>query len=540
MLKVLLITSSHDYTGQSNVGDRVILAGVRNLLAGAFGPYAYQETGRWAEFPRPADDYDLVVYAGMPQYGARHAPTVVEQRFQNYIDSAQRAQFINIGGGSPAGIDVDIEGAAGRMATSGIGQFYRDQKKIALRTTRDALGKLFFDKIETPAELRPCPSFFCSLHVKPAEKVRNSIAFLSDDTFVTNRIRGDMGEHLSRLIERLPGYDLCAHSKGDLVQLGRKGLQHLYFRSELDAIDYYSTVGRLASLRIHAGVPAWTLGADVVVGAFDGRARMFADVGMPLPVLDMVVNDFTALADAVENPATHTPHAERMRLIEGAYVDFATRLRQALPDKVGTGEPITEPPEGFSVYPLEGRIERREGSDVYWPPKLERQPQFVPETPAGVRGVVVIPDGAVAAQGAYKETVLPLKHRGSEFKGTSGQPEGDVLVVPLGKRGALARAPQLRLPFGRYRAKVVAEVEADAAIRGTVQLVLLGKTAHSPYGEVTQTLSALPAGKTPVQLVLEFENTFPSAALILDLILRGDAAPKARLRIQELKVESAG
>ena len=541
MLKVLFITASKDASGRTNVGDRVILAGARNLVAGAFGAYAYREIGRWGEFPDAADDYDLVVYAGMPQYGGRSGPTAVEQRFQAYLDSARKASFINIGGGTPTGIDLDVEGSSTRMAASGIGDFYRAQSGIKLRTTRDLVGKRFFDRIDSPCDLRPCPSFFSTMHVATPEKTRNAIAFLSDDSFVTSRVRGSMHEHLRRLIDRLPGYELAAHSKGDLAQLGRFGLEHVYFRSELDAIDYYGTVGRLASLRIHAGVPCWTLGGDVVVGAFDGRARMFADVGMPLPVIDLVANDFTVLADLVEDPATHTPMATRRRLIDEAYTSFVVRLRGACPDLAARAETTVEAVPGFSVYPFEGRVEPLPGAEGFLPPRLPRPPRFVPESDPSDRGCVVIPAGTVAVHGHEKPVELPVVHDGAEFTAATGQKIGRKLELSLAaKKGALARGPQIRLPFGTYRVGVELELASrdGAPIKKPFQLVLIAKTSHAPYGESTTAFPSLDGGVVSAEIGMTFENTFPSAALVLDVVLRGNTVP-VDARIVRLTIDTA-
>jgi hypothetical protein len=540
MIKVLFITAAKDATGRTNVGDRVILAGARNLIAGAFGAYAFKEIGRWNKVELDPEEFDLIVYAGMPQYGSRRAPTEVELRFDALLKNSRNATVINIGGGTPAALDLDVEATSERMAQSGIGDFYRTQSKLALRSTRDLAGKRFFDKIGMPCDLRPCPSFFSTLHLQPAAKERNAIAFLSDDTFVTSRIRGSMSDHLRRLMTRLPGYELTSHSRGDLAMLGQFGEPHVYFRTELDAIEYYNTVGNLASLRIHAGVPAWTLGANVVVGAFDGRIHMFNDTGMPIPWIDMVNNDFTALADTLASPTVHLPFEQRRQLIDAAYISFIDRLHQTCPALVDKASVTATPLEGYALYPEEGFVTQHPGGSAFLPPRPDRFPRYTGEDEPGERGVVAIARGAIAEHGHVERISLPLRIQGANFQADSGKIADTQLMLPLNvKKGALARGPQIRLPFGRYKAFFDLKIVAPQGIDKNFRIVALAKTNHCTYGETSATVKKSKADSSgPLGLTLEFENSFPSAAIIFDVILR-DSIVDASLSIDELRIEAA-
>jgi hypothetical protein len=538
MLKVLFITAAKDSSGRTNVGDRVILAGARNLIAGAFGAYAYREIGRWNKVEQDPEEFDLIVYAGMPQYGSRRSPTDVELRFDALLNASRKATVINIGGGTPSALDLDVEATAERMAHSGIGEFYRTQTKLAFRTTRDLVGKRFFDKIGVACELRPCPSFFSTLHLQPALKQRDAIAFISDDTFVTARVKGSMSEHLKRLMGRLPGYELTSHSRGDLAMLGQFGEPHVYFRTELDAIDYYATVGNLASLRIHAGVPAWTLGANVVVGAFDGRIHMFNDTGMPIPWIDMVTHDFEKLADALADSTLHLPFERRKALIDAAYLSFVERLRVACPTLVERASTSATPVAGLALYPEEGFVTPHPSGRAFLPPRPERLPRFVSEDEVGERGIVRIPRGAVAEHGHVEPFSLPINFPGEKFQADHGKAEGGQLLVPLNvKKGVLARGPQFRLPFGRYKANVSITITASEGIDAAFKLALLAKTNHCSYGEtVTAVKKSKSDNSIPLTLVLEFENSYPSANVIFEVILR-QSLVNATLSIDEMKIE---
>jgi hypothetical protein len=451
MLKVLFITSSVSPNGRENVGDRVILAGTRNLIAAAFGHYVYQEQGRWSRFAGNPDDFDLIVYAGMPQYGSRSGPSKEEEYFDELIERSRRPVFMNIGGGAihPIGVNEHVESI--KMAGSGISKYYTRQKKVVYRTARDLTTKLFFDRLGVACELRCCPSYFATSTIARGTGKRGAIAALSNSTFVTNRFRGDLGTVMSRLRSRHPRYELVSHSGSDLGLIADLNLPHVYFRNEMALLSYYSNVTSLFALRIHAAVPAWTFGANVVGAGFDNRVGMFDDVGMPVPWVNMITETQDSAIDALEtlleDDRCHTPLARRRELISAELRRMSGEVRAAAPGLIDRASAVPVALDGWKAHPPVGSVQQNGDTGF----NLIPVPLVIPEGPeeAGT-DIVRVPAGQ-RAPAASPPLSFPLAILGRKFSTRVGKVTGGKITGHLkSAKGAFAYGNSVYLPSGRY------------------------------------------------------------------------------------------
>jgi hypothetical protein len=438
MLKVLFITSSVSPNGRENVGDR-------------FGHYIYQEQGRWSRFEGNPDDFDLIVYAGMPQYGARASSNKEEDYFEDLIGRSKRPVFMNIGGGAihPIGVNEYVESS--KMAASGAAKYYIRQKKVVYRTARDLTTKLFFDRIGVPCELRPCPSYFATATIARGTGKRGAISALSNSTFITNRFRGDMGTVMSRLRDRHPSFDLVSHSGSDLGLLSDNNLPHIYFRNEMALLSYYSNVTNLFALRIHAAIPAWTFGAKVVGAGFDNRVGMFDDVGMPVPWVNMVTETQDSAIDALEtlldDDRCHTPPERRRELLDTALRKMSAEVRAAAPGLLDRASAVPVALDGWKAHPPVGSV-LQNGSDGF---KLVPVPLVIPEGPEAAGADIVRVPAGERAPAAAPPVAFPLAILGRKFSTRVGTVTAGKIAGPLkSAKGAFAYGNSVYLPSGRY------------------------------------------------------------------------------------------
>jgi hypothetical protein len=474
MLKVLFLTSSVSPNGRENVGDRVILAGTRNLIAAAFGHYVYKEQGRWSLFDGDPEEFDLIVYAGMPQYGARSAPSKEEGYFDQLIARSRRPVFMNIGGGAihPIGINPNVESI--KMANSAIAKYYKRQSKVVYRTARDMTTKLFFDRIGVACELRCCPSYFSTATIARGTDKRGAIAALSNTTFVTNRFRGDLGTVMARLRERHPKYDLVSHSGSDLGLLSDLNLPHVYFRNEMALLSYYANVTNLFALRIHAAVPAWTFGAKVVGAGFDNRVGMFDDVGMPVPWVNMITETQDSAIDALEtlleDDRCHLPLARRTELVQAQLKRMSAEVRAAAPGLVDAASSLPVTLDGWKSHPPVGTVVPNGDAGF----DLRPVPLTIAEgTEDAQTDIVRIPAGQRAAA-AVAPLQFPLSILGKKFSTRGGKVTGGKISADLKSlNGALAYGHSVFLPAGEYavRMKLVFRDGTRPGSTGAVHLI---------------------------------------------------------------------
>lgn len=508
MLKVLFITSSASSTGRANVGDRVILAGVRNLIASAFGYYVYQETGRWSRYDGDPDAFDLIVYAGMPQYGVRGAPTSEEKNFQALIDTSKRAVFMNIGGGAIHSLTTRRPMEAARMAFAGGASYYRRQKgRIAYRSVRDRTSQLFFRFLGAPAKLRACPSYYATLGLEPSMSRAGAISVISNQNFVTNSFHGDMQDLVAGLGRMWPDLDLIAHSGTDLGMLADMGVPHLFFRSETALLSYYASIRKLVSMRVHAAIPAWTTGADVVVSGFDNRVGMFDDVGIPIPWVNMVQNSAASVKAQFEHlmndPARHLPLAERRALIETHLKRATAEVRQAAPELVVKASDTPQVLEGWQSHPPAGMLFRQD--DAF---RFHRSVDIRTEGPESSDAEIVrVATGERAASSA-KAIQLPL----TLSPGTFRIREGSTRRTPTaGKEVPFATSGSLFPPAGHL------------AFRCALERAGAGETGHSVRLRVEQDGRIIGDRRTPLlttgktEAVVTFDNPYPAMPLTLRL-----------------------
>lgn len=533
MLRVLFLTSLVSRDGAQNVGDRVILAGARNLIAGAFGHYAYREHGRWDRFPDDPDEFDLIVYAGMPQYANREGPTTEENHLADLLNRARKALFINIGGGTTYRLGQDLEEAAESMAKSGIADYYKRQTGVRYRSSRDKVSKMFFDKIGVPCELRFCPSFFSTKAVEPGEKKTSAVAALNDQTFVTDRYRGSLRDLLRRLHLEFPSWDMISHDGSDLALFADLRAPHIYFRDEMALIGYYAGVDKLISLRIHGAVPAWALGADVVVAGFDGRIEMFDDVGVPVPWVNMIKSPEDRLSEIVNDPSRHLkPLGARLAKIDEQFDRMIGEIRTALPELVARSSDHIDPAAlagGLKTYPPEGQLTnnaRTQGFDL-----VRRALPISIGDEKSDAGCVLIPAGGRAAK-ARQSVVFPLTVPVSKFSSQMAVRAGQAMVSPLaGKSGSFLFGPYLNLPRDSYKV----ELELDFALgEGDEKSGKIEVQVYSPLGRYIRYIYLAEDFASELRrgggsLSLEFMNAYPASSVEFIVRASGFQSPSSGL-----------
>lgn len=167
------------------------------------------------------------------------------------------------------------------------------QKRFAIIITRDLLSCHVASTINPASYHLPCTAFFAKqyAHTPPGAKYYNVVTLRRIDSspWTTTRLAEIAQQHMSDLPVRyichtLRDYDYCRPHLPTLADC------HLVY-DPATLLNIYSHTSRLLSLRLHASIPAISLGAQVCNIALDTRSAALTDLGVPCQTLAHLARD---------------------------------------------------------------------------------------------------------------------------------------------------------------------------------------------------------------------------------------------------------
>lgn len=272
------VVLTDDGTGVGNIGDRLIHAGVCDLLDRV---QAFEKVfiSRGARDISGLGSPDWLVYAGMPQFGSRCRPTGAELLWGRLLTLARDTTTIaNIGGGTGYSLLHNRLSVAADMVRREFNRAFYGGQRHVIFLPRDPLSWHFLDILGQHATLLPCPSLFAPRHpTRPRRRL--GIAVINPDRIFNadeKRIFGNaVAEVLKCLIRANPSALLICQQRSDLAWLRKTESESVLLPKNVEEFDgAVGSVETLVSFRVHATVNAVRHSVRTLCVAVDGRSDL--------------------------------------------------------------------------------------------------------------------------------------------------------------------------------------------------------------------------------------------------------------------------
>lgn len=289
---------------RSNAGAHLLTAGIRWLIRQAVPGARFVTVEMLRDDPAQwsaAMTCDALVLCGNPRFSAGDADAWWEHGIWDRLVAAQLAGIpvIDAWAGACLGLDAgtDLDADAARLeAIPRVRSALAHAGVIRGRITRDALAQRVYERAGLQSELLPCSSWWAhrELDVHAADE---PVDLRPYDAIVLLGMAGHawMPAALRRLQATIEADDasrpclLLATTWSDLLWARGAGLNTTQLVSDpASLLRTYAQCRRVASLRIHASIPAASVGCAVATLGLDTRALACAP-------FRLTVTPFTAL-----------------------------------------------------------------------------------------------------------------------------------------------------------------------------------------------------------------------------------------------------
>jgi hypothetical protein len=280
MTKRAFVLREEPFRGyNSNIGDRLIHAGVDELID-QLGPFDRTYVNR-KQFTLPAPDAtaDLLVYAGMPQFGATNRASMDDQAW-----AMLRHRFpppvpaLNIGCGTGYALHDNRLAVAANMVSETYNQWFYGGQEDVFYIARDPLSWYFLELLGLRVELGLCPSNFAPA---PAPSRRHGVGIslvhpgIKFDQAQKSRLSFDIGELYKGLLSRYPDATVICQEPVDVEWAKSLGIANIVLPETIGAFyEACGSVETLISSRVHATVCATLQGVPTLHLAIDGRSDL--------------------------------------------------------------------------------------------------------------------------------------------------------------------------------------------------------------------------------------------------------------------------
>lgn len=428
---------------RQNVGDRVIYLGVRNILRCAIGPHEAETVNLASDQPIP-DGTDVLVVCGTPQIAAVHQVVDTVRRTAEAAES-QVPVRINLGAGAfyfdAFGPDRAVRDAAfaERVRNAPAAASYARYTGFHLCVTRDMAGTAALRGLGVPAVPLPCPGFFAPLfQPRPLLRwTRPLISVLNGGASFWNRVSGDVHGFYARLHELHPDSLFIAHDEEDCEMLVDFGIPHVAFDDAEGLVEVLAAHERLLSMRVHSALPAWSLGLDVTLLGLDRRALLGEDFGASFRVLPLRdEDDLRRAAAAVAGARPAQDDSTRAAWLARNLDLYIDAIRSTVAAVLGPlpprDDPARPPTPETSMLAEPGR---------YW------------------KRLFYSTDAAFDVETSRLRSHF---HAGADAEAASDE----LAFVTDGEDRTLVFGPYIRLPRGRWRARLRITAEPPPETRG--------------------------------------------------------------------------
>ena len=463
----------------SNIGDLFISNCVMNLFNEEFNlDIDWRDRSIYSR-DGLRDVADLLVYAGMPQFGAREAISEHELLWQSLIDHfGDQTPTFNVGCGTGYSLRGNRLAVAANMIRHKANRTHYDLQRHVLYLPRDPLSWHFLDLLGLDATLALCPSGFNTPQLENAsDEIAINVVPLDNEVFahdLANR-KDDYRTLITALASAHRDARFICHEVQDEEFVRSLGAQHVLIPQTAEELTQaYSGARKVVSFRVHGTVPALLCGRPVLHFAIDGRSDLLT------PYMAGGLWKY----DLLRHDAARNLEVAGDFLNENLFVDV---------DRV----------VAFHRDAALQRIAARFDGHI--------------ASKAAARTVLVNPE-AIATLSPDDEVILT--HRRFHYLGKAYGDHSILLPISKGRAHALY-GPYVLLPHGRYRLMFDCEFLGRADLGSPVNLIFDVADRGKPIGErlMLPLESVLMRSAMPV---MEFENLRENAKLEFRLHIDGE------------------
>lgn len=353
----------------------------------------------------------MLVYAGMPQFGARNRLSDQEKIWRSLLEQfARETPAFNVGGGTGYSIRGNRLVIASDMVRYRTNRdFYTSQQNV-LFLPRDPLSWHFLDMLGLDPTLLLCPSGYNPpVQAEPAYEIAINVMPPDHEVFADDLAdrREDYVDLVRSVVSRYPDALFICHEETDILFIRSLGGAHVVIPgSAPELVEAYSKARKVVSFRVHGTVAALLCRSQVLHFSIDGRSDLLTPyMAGGLWKYDLLRHD----------RAYHTSLLETF-LGEDTVVDVA---------------PIVTGQRDMALDRIEARFGKNPANS----------------SDAPVRTLIVDPDkvGTLARDDEIILTHRRFHHRGEDYGDHS-------LIFAIAKtEGHAVYGPYITVPEGRYR-----------------------------------------------------------------------------------------
>lgn len=283
-MRVGLVTHLYESV-RSNPGCDMITAGIRWLVRQAVPDAVFVVVNMGRDDPQDwaaAHTCDALIVCGNPRFSMSTDGAWWESGIWDRLLVAQQAGIRVIDGwaGATHGHAPEVTFDEMAAAVAGFGrnpQSLEVAKQLHGRVTRDRLMQRIYE--DAGATLLPCSSWWAERELMwaPAERRPTTAVMLGQH---------DMEWSLERVLEHLGDALVVASTWQDYERFREVGVQSTLIPDAASLLRLYSSCERVLAFRIHAAIPAASVGCAVGVVAIDSRAMTCEEFGLPVIGID--------------------------------------------------------------------------------------------------------------------------------------------------------------------------------------------------------------------------------------------------------------
>jgi len=231
------------------------------------------------------DQADVLIFAGNPRYNPSDVRSYWDYDVWDYIKAAHDKGILvaDLFGGSAYQLPlISVSDMANDMLRYSRNQRTLSyQKDVDLITTRDPCAQAIVSTIRPDSALLQCSTFWAASWVKVLARPKryNAVVlrYIKDEPWVIEALR-NVAQVLAK---EKTTYFLC-HA-GYEYWWAKENLPDLHnvicIFDPRSLLDFYSECDKVVSMRLHASIPALSLGCQVINIATDSRCQAFDNFG---------------------------------------------------------------------------------------------------------------------------------------------------------------------------------------------------------------------------------------------------------------------
>jgi Polysaccharide pyruvyl transferase len=278
MKNILFLGYTPADDSEGNVGDTVINSGVFNIFSGIFAMNASWHDRATPSIEGTPGEIDVLVYAGMPQFGARTEPTLEEKIWRSLLEKYPAAVSYDVGCGTGYSCLHNRLCIAALMASTNFNQYYYGQQTKVQFLPRDPLSLHFLELCGCNAKLMLCPSAFSgSCNADPEHSLALIIATPDNKLNIDEKekLGFSLTDLYAEIIGRYPDALCIGQEHEDWAIIEKIGAKNAMVANTTEQfMAVCASAQKVISFRVHGTVASLLAGCTVLHYAIDGRSDL--------------------------------------------------------------------------------------------------------------------------------------------------------------------------------------------------------------------------------------------------------------------------